>query len=602
MKRRHYVGLDGIKGLALIAIVLYHCEQSWLPGGFYGVDVFLTASGFLAAVGLFSRLEAGEGIGLERYWPRRFARIYPALVLMVPAVCAGAWWFDRDLLVNIRDQIVTVALGCYNWYAIVSGNSYFGQMNPQLLRHLWFVSVLAQLYLVVPFVAWVMHRVRRSHCAVLIPLALAAGSAWSMNMLYVPGADPTRVYFGTDTHAMGFMLGVALAWVVVHRRPVTVIAGRPPVPVRIRRVLAPVVAFASVIALIAMAVNGDQGEDAFQWGIPVASVLAVLLIAGTIQTDSWMQSQFVFRPLAAIGRYSYGLYLWHWPVWLIVSAMLPKLMPGMPGADVTVWVLPFTVVVSIAAAAVSWNLVERPASEGGVSSVIVPSAGCTWKDAVRAVCAAIVLLLVVAGGVCAVRDAPERSSVEVALERQAARLEAGRGLERAGVPAPRRPPHEMPTGDEITAVGDSVMLAGSKGLQDMFPGIDIDAQVSRSSFAGIGIISGKAAGLRPWVVVGLATNGPIPPDQLDRYLELVGPDRVLVLVNAHGDRTWIPENNQLLAGFARNHPDNVLVADWDSMATANAGHLAADGIHPDGSDIYAQAVRQSIRSWIDAGH
>lgn len=597
MARRHFVGLDGIKGLALIAIILYHCEQSWLPGGFYGVDVFLTVSGFLAVSGMFTRLNAGEGLGLEEYWPRRFARLYPALVLMVPAVCTAAWLLDGDLLVRIRDQIVTVALGCYNWYAIASGNSYFGQMNPQLLRHLWFVSVLMQLYLVTPLLAWTMHRLRRSRCSVLVPLALAVGSALSMNLLYEPGADPTRVYFGTDTHATGFMLGVALAWIVANRRVAT--GDRLPWIVRARRVLAPAVAFIAAIALIDMAFRGDQGADAFRWGIPLASVLAVLLIAGTVQTDSWMQSQFVFRPLALLGRYSYGLYLWHWPVWLIVSAALPRLAPG---RDMRPWVLPVTLAVAVLATAVSWILVERPAAVGGVVSIVVPLGFVTWRSFVRIVVSCVVLLSVIVGGVYAVRDAPERTSVEIALERQAARFDAERALGRAQAPAPRRPAHAMPAGDDITAIGDSVMLAGAKGMQRVFPGIDIDAQVSRSSFAGIGIVSGKGDGLRQWVVLGLATNGPIPPEQLDRYLDMIGPDRVLVLVNAHGDRSWIPSNNQLLADFAAGHPGNVLVADWDAMATANADHLAADGIHPDGGDLYAQAIRRSIDAWIAAGH
>ena len=598
MARRHFVGLDGIKGLALIAIILYHCEQSWLPGGFYGVDVFLTVSGFLAATGMFTRLTEGVGIGLEPYWPRRFARLYPALVLMVPAVGFAAWCLDRDLLVHIRDQIVTVALGCYNWYAVASGNSYFAQMSPQLLRHLWFVSVLMQLYLVVPLVAWVMHRMRRTHCAVLVPIALAAGSALSMNLLYEPEKDPTRVYFGTDTHATGFMLGIALAWVATHHRVVT--GERLPWATRMRRVLAPAVAFVAVIALIDMAVRGGQDADAFQWGIPLASVLSVLLIGGTVQTDSWMQSQFVFRPLALIGRYSYGLYLWHWPVWLIVSATLPRLLPG---TDAGPWVLPVTLVIAVAAAAVSWILIERPVVRGGISSIIVPGPGSTWKDVVRAVASVVTLLLVVGGGVYVVKDAPEKTSVEIALEQQSARLTAERALGRSQVPTPRKPPHTMPAGDQLTAVGDSVMLAGSKGLEGMFPGIDLDAQVSRSSFAGFGILSAKGAGLRQWVVLGLATNGPVPPEQLDQYLNMVGSDRVLVLVNAHGDRTWIPQNNQLLVDFAAAHPDNVVVADWNAMATAHADVLAADGIHPSaGSDIYAQAVRQSIQAWIDAGH
>lgn len=130
MKR--FVGLDGIKGLALIAIVLYHCMQQRLPGGFYGVDVFFTVSGFLIAVSLIRSLAKTGSLNLVRYIPKRAVRLYPALFLLIPVIVSVGWLFDHDILVSIRDQVITVLLGCYNWYAIAGGQSYFDQMNPQV--------------------------------------------------------------------------------------------------------------------------------------------------------------------------------------------------------------------------------------------------------------------------------------------------------------------------------------------------------------------------------------------------------------------------------------------------------------------------------------
>lgn len=121
MKR--FVGLDGIKGLALIAIVLYHCMQQRLPGGFYGVDVFFTVSGFLIAVSLIRSLAKTGSLNLVRYIPKRAVRLYPALFLLIPVIVSVGWLFDHDILVSIRDQVITVLLGCYNWYAIAGGQS-----------------------------------------------------------------------------------------------------------------------------------------------------------------------------------------------------------------------------------------------------------------------------------------------------------------------------------------------------------------------------------------------------------------------------------------------------------------------------------------------
>lgn len=209
MKR--FVGLDGIKGLALIAIVLYHCMQQLLPGGFYGVDVFFTVSGFLIAVSLIRSLAKTGSLNLVRYIPKRAVRLYPALFLLIPVTVSVGWLLDHDILVSIRNQVITVLLGCYNWYAIAGGQSYFDQMNPQVFRHLWFIGVLMQFYVIVPFIVWLMWKLRQTKLPSLIPLGLAAFSSIAMWVMYVPKGDPTRVYFGTDTHSMGLMLGVALA-------------------------------------------------------------------------------------------------------------------------------------------------------------------------------------------------------------------------------------------------------------------------------------------------------------------------------------------------------------------------------------------------------
>ena len=159
----------------------------------------------------------------------------------------------------------------------------------------------------------------------------------------------------------------------------------------------------------------------------------------------------------------------------------------------------------------------------------------------------------------------------------------------------------MPKGDEITAIGDSVMLASAKGLASVFPGIQTDATVSRSMVAAPGMLQAdlKSGSLRRWVMLGLGTNTQVTTDQLDQVHDLIGPNRVLVLVNAHGDRTWIPPTNQVMADYANTHSDNVVLVDWDAAAGANTQVLAADGIHPSmTSDLYAQTVKTAIEQWV----
>lgn len=623
MKR--FVGLDGIKGLALIAIVLYHCMQQRLPGGFYGVDVFFTVSGFLIAVSLIRSLAKTGSLNLVRYIPKRAVRLYPALFLLIPVIVSVGWLFDHDILVSIRDQVITVLLGCYNWYAIAGGQSYFDQMNPQVFRHLWFIGVLMQFYVIVPFIVWLMWKLRQTKLSSLIPLGLAAFSSIAMWVMYVPKGDPTRVYFGTDTHSMGLMLGVALAWwatapqlgharqravpmprtisssasAAVHRAPLPQI----PVEHRIWNAAAPVLAFLSLIALVTMAVIGKQDAFAFRGGIILSSLLSVLLIAGTISDDSWMQSLMVFKPLASLGKYSYGIYLWHWPLWILSSALAPKIFKA-----VGPWPLIMTALLTAIAVMISWLMVEKPAATHSAVSVVVPLRTNKKNHVARVIAVDVILVLSLAGCVQGIAHAPAKTAMQIQLEQQAAQLERMQKTEhvllRHAVPAPPKPKHEMPTGDQIIAIGDSVMLASSQGLSEVFPGIQTDASVSRSIMVAPELIGNalSAGSLRQWVLIGLGTNSAITPDQLDQIRNMIGPDRVLVLVNAHGDRTWIPPTNQVLADYAAAHPDNVVLVDWDATANANAQLLGSDGIHPSmDSDIYAKAVKQAIEQWIASG-
>lgn len=290
--KRRFVGLDGLKGIALIAIVLYHCDELSLQGGFFGVDVFFTISGFLIFSSLLNRIDSGKGLELGEYFLKRFRRIYPALFALIPVSVTLAWLVNRDMLVGIRNQIMTVLLGCYNWYAISSGASYFSQMNPDIFRHLWFMSLLMQFYLIAPFVVLLLRKIIIRWAPVCILTALAGASAVSMGLLYHSGADPTRVYFGTDTHAMGLWLGAALAWILPILRHEHGRANESRIMERFHKIwiqFGPIVAFGALLALLWMMRHITQGPAAFHGGIFVASVLAVVLIAGTIPFGSWMQ-------------------------------------------------------------------------------------------------------------------------------------------------------------------------------------------------------------------------------------------------------------------------------------------------------------------------
>lgn len=608
MVRRRFVGLNGLKGIALIAIVLYHCDQGTLRGGFFGVDIFFTISGFLIFSSLLNHIDSGKGIGFKEYYLKRLRRIYPALILMIPVTVSLVWFINQDMLVGIKNQMVTVMLGCYNWYAIGSGASYFSQMNPDMFRHLWFMSVLMQFYLLAPLLIYMLRKILVRWVPVAVLAGLAVCSALSMGLQYHPGTDPTRVYFGSDTHAMGLWLGAMLAWLLMIIRRGN---GRPEETAIMEYArlvwskIGPAVAFAALLILLWMMQHVEQGPAAFYGGFFAASLLSVVLVAGAIPFGSWMQDLLVFKPFDVVGRYSYGIYLWHWPLWLFTKAMFPQW-----GTRHLGWMLLITFALTACCTAMSWKLVEQPVARGGFIAMIRPLPENGIWDAARCWITIVVVLSTCLMSGYVVDNAPKQTSVEHALEENARMLKEQQGMhldfDRKHPPTPKKPVHTMPNGQQMVAFGDSVMLASSKGLQSVFPGITVDAETSRSMTKALGLIDkakSQPEGLRQWVLVGLATNSAVTDGQLNDILNDIGPNHVLVLINAHAPVSWVPGTNDALSDFAATHSNNVVLVDWDATISAYPDELAGDGIHPGMSNtLYAQAVKDAITNWIKQGH
>ena len=469
--RRRFVGLNGLKGIALIAIVLYHCDQGTLRGGFLGVDIFFTISGFLIFSSLLNHIDSGKGIGFKEYYLKRLRRIYPALILMIPVTVSLAWFINQDMLVDIKNQIVTAMLGCYNWYAIGSGASYFSQMSPDMFRHLWFMSVLMQFYLLAPLLIYLLRKILVRWVPVAVLAGLAVCSALSMGLQYHPGTDPTRVYFGSDTHAMGLWLGAMLAWLLMIIRRGN---GRPEETAIMKCArlvwsrIGPAAAFVALLILLWMMQHVEQGPVAFRGGIFAASLLSVVLVAGSIPFGSWMQDLLVFKPFDVVGRYSYGIYLWHWPLWLFTKAMFPQW-----GARHLEWMLLITLALTACCTAMSWKLVEQPVVRGGFIAMIRPLPENGMWDVTRCwITIAVVLSTCLMSGY-AVANAPKQTSVERALEENAKMLKEQQGMhldfDRKHPPAPKKPAYTMPDGRQMVAFGDSVMLASVKVCNPFFP-------------------------------------------------------------------------------------------------------------------------------------
>ena len=632
-------GLDGLRALAVSAVVAYHAGATWLPGGFLGVDVFFVLSGFLITLLLLHEASNAGRLDIRTFYRRRVRRLVPALWVML-AVVAVAGVIMRDQLASLRWHVLAGATYLSNWWQILADDSYFESSGrPPLLRHLWSLAIEGQFYLIAPVIAWVAFRWGKRRVA-WVALALAALSTATMAFLALTGDmpipnDPSRLYFGTDTHAGGLLVGVALGALVASGGA-------------IRWWWTPAIAdFVGVAALVALAVIMTQvGEFSgvlYRGGFLVVSVLSALVILVCLHPGALVGRALDWAPLVWFGTRSYGIYLWHWPVFMVTR----------PGIDLawTGWEVQFLrITLVLVLAEISYRLVERPIRRGALVRwrAAMRTAGTSGRRATgvtlaaaglsAALIATLFLVPPTRSDVQQAADALENSTVLASVPgpRQGVELgtNAGPVARTAALAAPTTKPDRTegdktalddpaapgwapldpgapevaapadaapepiapaaPAASEpvapapqqdpavvigtVTAVGDSVLAMAIPDLAAK--GFAVDAVKSRQFRAMVDIVvSQRDAGtLGNTVVVQGGTNGPIAESDLRRLFEATT-DRRVYLLNMRAPVTWEALNNELLPRIAAEYP-HVQIIDWYSISGEHPDWLYSDAIHP----------------------
>jgi peptidoglycan/LPS O-acetylase OafA/YrhL len=605
-------GLDGLRALGIVLVITYHLFPAIAPGGFIGVDVFLVVSGYLITALLIAEYRAHGRLHLRWFWGRRARRLLPALALVVGLSTAAAAVIGGDVLVGIGWQLVGVLTFSSNWVSIAQGASYLDQTSPELFRHAWSLAVEEQFYLLWPLVLALVFLIPRRSLRVVLPLALALGSAVA---LAVTAGDPLRdsagasaAYLSTLTHGFGLLLGAGLAL------GVEPLGGRAH-GTRVPGWLADAGAVLSTGGIVALALMlSIDAAVTYRGGLVAVALLTGALIM-CLAHPSGRAAAIADSPLPRwIGERSYGLYLWHWPVLILLGASLPSI----DRAGGQNWMLGVgALALTVPLAAASYRFIEQPIRMRRLDAVVYGDAAWSLprRLALGAVTVLTVLGIVVAGGV-AVARAPAQSEAAVLIavgQKAIDGLRADgplRGLKPAvppaasEMPAPSAPvaPAVLPTGDQLIAVGDSVMLAAAPHLQERFPGIAIDAAVSRQMRQAPEILLALAdtGQLRDVVIVGLGTNGPIDSATLLEVRAIIGPNRSLVIVSAQAPRGWIPEVNAQLVQFADDYRD-VVIADWRSAIAPQLELLARDQVHPGsaGGRVYTGALEVALQYLAD---
>src|SRR6476660_334801 len=344
--------LDGIRAFAVAAVLFYHAGQSWAVGGFLGVDTFFVLSGFLITTLLVTEWTNRSTINLLAFWVRRARRLLPALLLVMVGIVVYAGVFAAPgELTRIRGDSYASLGYVANWRFIFSGQSYFDQFSqPSPLRHMWSLAIEEQFYLVWPLVVAGLLWWRRSLRVLLAAcVVMIAASAALMALLYQPGHDPSRVYYGTDTRAQSLLIGAVVGIALFVHGPLRTRAARMAV-----RIAAVVGAGYTLWLFWRMS---ERTDALYQGGFLFAALAVSAVIVSVVQPDRGVLGRFLsLAPLRWVGRISYGLYLWHWPVYLTLT----HTRTGLDGFALLVARL----AVSFALATLSYYAVEKPIRQG----------------------------------------------------------------------------------------------------------------------------------------------------------------------------------------------------------------------------------------------
>ena len=616
--RAYAHALDGLRALCALAVVGYHMGFRWIEGGFHGVTVLFVLSGYLATAGLIREFRRSHGhIDLVGYWTRRVRRTYPTTIVFILVCLAVCGLLNHVMLTKMRPDIIPALLNYLNWSKIFRAESYFAQAgSPSPLTHFWTLAIEWQFYLIWPPILYLLLRTRLKKRYLQIGLlVLALVSAGLMAWLYVPDADPSRAYYGTDARIHSLLLGcfLALFW------PFFGTVGKrvDQLPPRYASLINPLGAV-SLIALIALMLF-TKGYTAFSYwgGTLLVSVLSMFAIAACTPADTWLARVLSLRPLTWIGERSYAIYLWHYP---IIEWMTKR-----NAAVVTPWwhyvaMLAVTLVV----AELSYRLIELPlrstplleaiglraprserlesaaapadrrettelprvASPAGARTAAeVPhtrqggSGRGPWFVATRALYG-VTLLAVTGCALWALIFVPPVNALGDAADEKRVSQASLRKPLRDGV-------------YDVVFLGDSVSLGANKQLTAAFPHGLVDAEGSREAeptlerfqeYLDQGVVGDT-------VVFHVGTNGLLDDEIMEKIVAAVGPERTLWLVNDRVPDNRCEPNNQAIQNAVDAH-DNVHLIDWYSATEGHSEYLDSDGIHLtyEGRDAYAQLV------------
>jgi peptidoglycan/LPS O-acetylase OafA/YrhL len=600
----YITGLDGIRAVAVMAVLFYHANAPWALGGFLGVETFFVLSGFLITSLLLIEWQSTGKLSLKNFWLRRARRLLPAVWLLLVILPILAIFFARDALPRLKEDIPAALLYITNWVYIVREVPYFEAFaRPPLLQQLWSLAVEEQFYLLWPLILlFLLRTVKNNRFGLIITTSvmIVISSIW-MVFLYHPDVDPLRIYYGTDTRAGGFLVGALLAMVWSPRHPL---------PTSSRR-LTEVLGWSGLVVLLILYNQLNEFQPfLYRGGILVTALSSALLIIGASSPITRLSKLLETRLLRWIGSRSYSIYLWHWPVFMLTrpgfDLQLPELLMRVGQVTLT-----------FGLAELSYRWIETPVRHHGFRATLRSLQGPIKKWSVprkvgfgAGIVSASLLLLwqssthqinnQVTDEIPTMSTTSSMNAIYIAPTKQfsASTQEAHSlptDLYSTGTATPSL---ELP---RVTLIGDSIMQGAAPMIEDVLgPDIYIDAARKRRMEDVPALVETlyRERYLSRVVVIHLGSNRPFEDTVFDEVMKELLTHQVerVIFINVHRPIGWEYYINKKFVEDVARWPQAELI-DWNGLAQHEQGWFIKDQTHLSyyGSKAYVDTIQQQLQ-------
>ncbi|PTI52803.1 acyltransferase [Staphylococcus xylosus] len=579
---RYMPGIDGLRAIAVIGIIIYHLNKQWLTGGFLGVDTFFVISGYLITSLLLFEYESTGIINLKQFWLRRIRRLIPAMLVLVIVVTVATLIFKPGEIVNIKQDVFAAVFYVSNWWYIATGVNYFEQFAFMPLKHLWSLAIEEQFYIIFPIVfILLLLTIKKYRNVTLVFWIISLISLLAMIIISQSQTGHSRVYFGTDTRLQTMLLGVIFAFVW------------PPFklkknPNHILRTIIDSIGIVGIALLLMLFFKvNDNSNWIYNGGFYLISLLTLFVIMSAVHPSGYF-AKILGNPLFIyIGKRSYSLYLWHFPV---ISFIHSYYVDG----QLPVYVYVIDIILTIVLAEMSYRYIETPFRKQGIKAFSIS------RGNKQAVIRSIVLILFLLPAIFVFVGSFDKLGKNDINHKATSynTNEIDKYLVRTipvddvnflgGSDSKKDKDDEVYADLKPLLIGDSVMVDIGESFKMKVPHANIDGQVGRNLYEAAPLVDQKYQNYNQksdQVILELGTNGDFSEEQLNELIKKFGEAQVY-LVNTRVPRNYESHVNELMSDAAKKH-DNVTLIDWYKRSEGHSEYFAPDGIHLENAGIKA---------------